>query len=116
VKRIVLVRTLGPRNVGSVMRACANFGVDDLVLVAPQRGSMLVHPEFEQMAHGVQDLRQKIRVLDSLEQALADTTRSLGFTARARGQRKRKDWRDRSVSHLPAARARADHARAMGRP
>jgi TrmH family RNA methyltransferase len=93
VKRIVLVRTLGPRNVGSVMRACANFGVDDLVLVAPQRGSMLVHPEFEQMAHGVQDLRQKIRVLDSLEQALADTTRSLGFTARARGQRKRKDWR-----------------------
>lgn len=93
VKRVVLVRTLGPRNVGSVMRACANFGVDDLLLVAPQKRSMLVHPEFEQMSHGVQDVRAKIRVVENLAQALEGTTHSVGFTARARGQRKRKDWR-----------------------
>ncbi len=93
VKRVVLVRTLGPRNVGSVMRACANFGADELLLVAPQKRSMLVHPEFEQMSHGVQDVRAKIRVVDTLAQALEGTTRSIGFTARARGQRKRKDWR-----------------------
>ncbi len=92
-KRVVLVRTIGPRNVGSVMRACANFGVEDLVLVAPQKASMLVHPEFEQMAHGVQDLRAKIRVVKTLEAALEGTARSVGFTARSRGQRKRKDWR-----------------------
>ncbi len=92
-KRVVLVRTLGPRNVGSVMRACANFGADELVLVAPQRASMLVHPEFEQMAHGVQDVRAKIRVVATLPEGIAGTTRSVGFTARARGQRKRKDWR-----------------------
>ncbi|MBK8177623.1 MAG: RNA methyltransferase [Planctomycetes bacterium] len=92
-KRVVLVRTLGPRNVGSVMRAAANFGADDLVLVAPQRPSMLVHPEFVQMAHGVEDVRAKIRVVPTLAEALQDTTRSIGFTARARGQRKRADWR-----------------------
>jgi tRNA/rRNA methyltransferase len=92
-KRVVLVRTLGPRNVGSVMRAAANFGVDDLVLVAPQRASMLVHPEFVQMAHGVQDVRARIRVVATLAEALVDSTSSIGFTARARGLRKRKDWR-----------------------
>ena len=75
------------------MRACANFGAADLVLVAPQKASMLVHPEFEQMAHGVQDMREKIRVVATLPEAIAGTTRSVGFTARARGQRKRKDWR-----------------------
>lgn len=92
-KRVVLVRTIGPRNVGSAMRAAANFGVDELLLVAPARPSVLVHPEFEQMSHGVQDLRERIRVVDTLDQALVDTTRSIGFTARARGQRKRLDWR-----------------------
>lgn len=92
-KRVVLVRTLGPRNVGSVMRACANFGAEELILVAPQKASMLVHPEFEQMAHGVQDVRSRIRVVATLAEAIAGTTRSVGFTARARGQRKRKDWR-----------------------
>jgi TrmH family RNA methyltransferase len=92
-KRVVLVRTLGPRNVGSVMRAVANFGADDLVLVAPQKASMLVHPEFVQMAHGVEAVRERIRVVGTLAEALRDTTRSIGFTARARGQRKRKDWR-----------------------
>ena len=92
-KRVVLVRTLGPRNVGSVMRACANFGAPELFLVAPQKRSMLVHPEFEQMSHGVHDVREKIRVVETLAEALEGTTRSVGFTARARGQRKRKDWR-----------------------
>jgi len=45
------------------------------------------------MSHGVHDVRDKIRVVDSLSEALQGTTRSVGFTARARGQRKRKDWR-----------------------
>ena len=92
-KSILLVRTLGPRNVGSVLRACANFGVDELLLVAPAKASMLVHPEFEQMAHGVEDIAAKVRVCATLGEALAGCTRSVGFTARARGQRKRKDWR-----------------------
>lgn len=93
-KRVILVRTQGPRNAGSIMRACANFGANELVLVAPVRPSILVHPEFEQMAHGVENVRDRIRVLPTLAEALSDCTFSVGFTARARGHRKRKDWRD----------------------
>jgi tRNA C32,U32 (ribose-2'-O)-methylase TrmJ len=63
VKRIVLVRAIGPRNVGSVLRATANFGPAELVLVAPKRKSMLVHPDFTMMAHGVENVRDKIRVV-----------------------------------------------------
>jgi TrmH family RNA methyltransferase len=92
VKRIVLVRTAGPRNAGAVLRAVANFGPAELWFVAPDRPSLLVHPEFEQMAHGVEQLRQKIRVVERLEEALADCQRSFGFTARVRESRTRRDW------------------------
>ncbi|MCC7014182.1 MAG: RNA methyltransferase [Planctomycetes bacterium] len=95
-KRVVLVRTNGPRNVGSVMRAVANFGPAELVLVAPQRRSMLVHPDFTMMAHGVENVRDRIRVVATLGEALEDTTRSVAFTARPRDGRVRVDWRERT--------------------
>ena len=98
-KRVVLVRTQGPRNVGSVMRAVANFGPCELVLVAPQRRSMLVHPDFTMMAHGVEKVRERIRVVPTLAEALADTTHSVGFTARPRDGRLRVDWRDRAADY-----------------
>lgn len=90
-KRVVLVRTLGPRNAGSALRACANFGPADLWFVAPGRPSLLLHPEFVQMAHGVEQQRQRVRVAATLPEALADCTHSIGFTARPR-DRKRVDW------------------------
>jgi TrmH family RNA methyltransferase len=93
-KRVVLVRTLGPRNAGAVLRACANFAPAELWLVAPARRAILVHPEFEQMAHGVEDLRERLRVAATIDEALADCTYSVGFTARSRGHRWRSDWRD----------------------
>ena len=68
-KRVVLVRTQGPRNVGSVMRAVANFGPVEFVLVAPQKRSMLVHPDFTMMAHGVEKIRERIRVVPTLAEA-----------------------------------------------
>ena len=37
-KRVILVRTAGPRNAGSALRVAANFGPCELVLVR-QRGS-----------------------------------------------------------------------------
>ncbi len=92
-KRLVLVRTAGPRNVGSVLRAAANFGPCELVLVRPEKPSILVHPDFEQMAHGVEDSAAKVRVVASLAEALADCTWSVGFTARARDHRELHDWR-----------------------
>jgi len=92
-KRLVLARPQGPRNVGMVARIAANFGPCEIVLVSPLKPSMLVHPDFEQMSHGVVDAKEKIRVVATLQEALADCTASIGFTARAYDHRTRRDWR-----------------------
>lgn len=83
-KRVVLVRTLGPRNAGAALRAVANFGPAELWFAAPKRPSLFVHPDFAAMAHGVENVRDKIRVAATLEEALAECTHSIAFTARAR--------------------------------
>ncbi len=93
-KRVVLVRPSGPRNVGMILRITQNFGPCELVLVAPVRPSILVHPEFEQMSHGAESARETITVVGTLEEALADCTWSVGFSARARGHRLREEWRE----------------------
>ena len=93
-KRVVLVRPSGPRNVGMIVRAAANFGPCDIVLVAPEKRSLLVHPDFEQMSHGVEGARERCRIVATLEEALADATHTVGFTARARDRRPRADWRE----------------------
>ncbi len=93
-KRIVLVRPQGPRNVGSILRVVDNFGPAELVIVKPDKPSLLVHPDFEQMSHGVERIVEKIRVVDDLPSALSDCTGSYGFTARARDHRALRDWRD----------------------
>ena len=92
-KRVVLVRPSGPRNVGAVARASANFGPCEVVLVAPERRSILLHPDFEQMSHGVSNLSEKCVVVATLEEALADCTSSIGFTVRSRQKRACADWR-----------------------
>lgn len=102
-KRIVLCRTEGPRNVGSILRAVQNFGPSEIVLVAPSRPSLLVHPEFEQMAHGAHDARAAIRVVATLAEALAEATWTVGFTARTRGKRERHDWREVAPRVQPLA-------------
>lgn len=93
-KRVVLVRPAGPRNAGSVLRVAANFGPCELTLVRPEKASLLVHPDFEQMAHGVTGPATRVRVVASLAEALADCTASIGFTARVRDHRELLDWRD----------------------
>lgn len=92
-KRVVLCRPEGPRNVGMILRATRNFGPCELFLVAPERPSILVHPEFEQMSHGAEEARGDVRVVDTLAEALADASYAVGFSARVRGKRKRRDWR-----------------------
>src|SRR5262245_22650036 len=98
-KRAVLVRTAGPRNAGMALRACENFGAE-LWLVAPARPALLLHPDFELASHGVDDAQKRVRVVATLEEALADTTASVGFTARARGDRSRRDWREAQTEVL----------------
>src|SRR5262249_37915364 len=65
----------------------------EVVLVAPLRPSVLIHPDFEQMSHGVPQARERCRVVATLAEALADATWSVGFTARSREKRVRTDWR-----------------------
>jgi tRNA/rRNA methyltransferase len=91
-KRVVLCRPAGPRNVGMVLRACDNFGPCGLYLVAPERPALLEHPEFEQAAHGVARIEEKLRIVGRLEEALAECTHAVGFTARARDDRVRASW------------------------
>ncbi len=97
-KRVVLCRPLGPRNVGSALRAALNFGPAEVWLVAPPKRSILIHPDFVQMAHGVSDVERRVRVVETLEEALADATSSVGFTARPRGHERLEDWREASAS------------------
>ena len=105
--RVVLCRPIGPRNVGSVLRATANFGPAELVLVAPRRASILIHPDFEQMAHGVEDMAARVRVVATLNEALAECTSSVGFTARKRGHARLADWRELRDDVCARARAAA---------
>jgi TrmH family RNA methyltransferase len=97
VKRVVLCRPLGPRNVGSVLRAVLNFGPAELWLVAPRKRSILIHPDFVQMSHGAEEAVARVRTVDTLAEALADTTGSVGFTARPRDHERLEDWRDASA-------------------
>jgi len=92
-RKVILVRPEGPRNVGMVLRTATNFGSVEVVLVAPRRASMLVNPDFEQMSHGVPNARGRVKVVDTLEEAIADCTHVVGFTARARRFRPFEDWR-----------------------
>lgn len=100
-KRVVLCRPEGPRNVGAALRASLNFGPCELHLVAPKRPSMLIHPEFEQMSHGAEEARAQIVVHERLEDALADAHHVVGFTARPRDLRLRRDWRRAAPDLVP---------------
>ena len=56
-KRVILCRPEGPRNVGTILRVAANFGPTEITIVNPLRASLLIHPEFEQMSHGAEEAR-----------------------------------------------------------
>jgi TrmH family RNA methyltransferase len=94
-KRVVLVRPSGPRNVGAALRALCNFGPGELWLVAPQRRAILLHPDFEQMAHGALELAGRVRVVDSLAEALAECSHAVGFSARCHQHRRIRSFAER---------------------
>jgi len=80
--RIVLVQPEHPGNVGSAARAMQTMGLHDLVVVAPNcdpRSS-----EANALAHSAAEIITNLRVVDSLETALADTVFSVGTTRRTR--------------------------------
>lgn len=79
--RIVLIETSHPGNIGAVARAMKNMCLDNLVLVNPKE---FPSTEADARASGAQDLLQRARVVDSLEQAVADCHMVVGTSARQR--------------------------------
>ena len=79
--RVVLSRTSHPGNIGAAARAMKNMGLRDLWLVAPE-----VFPDevATARASGAADLLESARVVDTLQEALADTVFSAALTARRR--------------------------------
>lgn len=79
---VVLVESRGERNIGSVARAMANFGVTDLRLVAPKVDHL--HDEARKMAVKASVLLEQATVYPDLKSALNDchyayaTTRRFG--------------------------------------
>jgi tRNA (cytidine32/uridine32-2'-O)-methyltransferase len=81
--RFVLVDTSHPGNIGAVARAMKNMGLADLVLVKPRE---YPHPDATARASGADDVLAAARVVDTLQQAIADCGLVLATTARTREQ------------------------------
>ncbi len=78
--RIVLVSPSSPGNVGSVCRAMANMGLTDLVVVAP-RCDPTCDEAAAFAAHGTR-VFQRLRVVEDIRLALADSVRSYATTSK----------------------------------
>jgi TrmH family RNA methyltransferase len=78
--QIILVRPRDPNNIGAVARAMKNFGLADLWVVAPYR------PVWEEVVSAVKatDILHGARVVDSLDEAIADCNLVVGTTDRTR--------------------------------
>lgn len=95
VSAVILTRPRFPENIGMAARACANFGINRLILVAPElwlreKAEALATPQ----AKAVLD---SIVVVEHLADALAPFSLAYGTTARTGG------WRTGIVSPAGAA-------------
>lgn len=79
--RIILVRTKESANVGSVARAMLNFGLHDLWLVAPR--CRIDRRSYDLATHAEQVL-DDAKVVDSLQEAIAEVGMVFGTSARPR--------------------------------
>jgi TrmH family RNA methyltransferase len=78
--RVVLVRPRNPLNIGAAARALANFGLRELMVVAP-------HPPVWQetrSAVGAEEIVRAARAVDDLREAIGDRTWVVGTTSGSR--------------------------------
>ena len=68
--RFILIETSHPGNVGAAARALKVMGFDEMVLVAPRYANVLRKEETIQRASGANDVLDKTRIVDSLDEAL----------------------------------------------
>lgn len=79
--RVVLMHTSLPANIGAAARAMLTMGLTRLVLVAPAR---FPHADATALASGATAVLDDARVVHTLDDALAGTRMSIGFSARPR--------------------------------
>lgn len=79
--RMVMVNTTHPGNIGAAARAMKNMGLSELVLVAPKD-----YPSEEAVwrAAGALDVLDNVRVVETLDEAIADCSLVIGTSARER--------------------------------
>ncbi|MEE2731151.1 MAG: RNA methyltransferase [Pseudomonadota bacterium] len=79
--RIVMINTSDSGNIGAAARAMKTMGVSDLVLVAPKE-----YPTAKATARasGAADLLHQARVVETLDEAIADCQMVFGTSARMR--------------------------------
>lgn len=82
----ILVAPQMGENIGAAARVMANFGFDDLRLVAPRDG--WPNPKAEAMATGALPILEKTRCFETLGEALSDIQTSYALTARQREMEK----------------------------
>ncbi|MEY3735394.1 MAG: hypothetical protein RLZZ624_452 [Cyanobacteriota bacterium] len=110
---VVLVEPAGPLNVGSVARLCANFGIQELRLVAPRCDPN--GEEARMMAvHGGALLAAAV-TFDTLAGAVADCRRVLATSGRSEPEPQPVLPPDRGLHWLLAAEAEAPAALVFGR-
>jgi len=83
---VVLVRPKYPENIGSIARACLNFGCRDLVLVNPQNFDL--EKALPLATAHASHILYEARVLPDLKKALAGHAHVYAATARTGGWRK----------------------------
>ncbi|MEC9483653.1 MAG: RNA methyltransferase [Halomonas sp.] len=79
--RVVLVQTFHPGNIGASARAMKTMGLNQLVLVNPRS---FPDAEASRLAAGAEDVVDSARVVDTLEEAVADCVQVVGASARLR--------------------------------
>ena len=93
--RVVLVRPRNPLNIGAAARAMANFGLQDLMVVAPYE------PVWQEVrsAVGAKEVVRSARAVERLEEAIGDANLVVGTTA---GGRRNLERDLLSLAELPA--------------
>ncbi|WP_456446751.1 RNA methyltransferase [Oceanithermus sp.] len=80
--RVVLVEPREPRNVGAAARAMKNFGLEELVLVNPERP--LDEAAYRLATRGASDVLERARTVATLDEALSGSVYVVATSARAR--------------------------------
>ncbi|MFA6408821.1 MAG: TrmJ/YjtD family RNA methyltransferase [Gammaproteobacteria bacterium] len=79
--KIVLVETSHPGNIGAAARAMKNFGLSNLCLVKPKN---FPHVDATARAAGADDILARGRIVENVQEAIADCHLVIGTSARQR--------------------------------